>query len=54
MLALCENIALAQIDFNASEIPWQSVKDTDLLWTKMMWREVSPRSYNLSSINCIY
>ncbi len=40
ILASACNIALAQIDTNAREIPWQTIKQADILYKKRMWREI--------------
>ena len=41
ILVLYCSIAFAQIDTNAREIPWKPIKDTDILWKKRVWREIS-------------
>ena len=33
--------ALAQIDTNAREIPWQYIDNSDILWSKRVWREIA-------------
>src|SRR5580704_14963595 len=35
------NIAFAQRDTSAHEIPWQPIKKSDMLWKKRVWREIS-------------
>ncbi len=39
-LAFVGNIAFAQIDTNAREIPWKPIKNKNILWSKRVWREI--------------
>jgi len=41
LLAFAGNAAFAQIDTNAREIPWQLIKDENILWKKRVWREIN-------------
>ena len=41
LFALYGNIAFAQRDTSSHEIPWQHINDTDIVWTKRVWREIA-------------